>query len=156
MGTLFYINEIVNFAIEREQESYDLYKELAETVERQDAKIVFQRLMEEEKKHKELYTELLSGIGEKRTPSAQGYDEYDAYMRTLIADRRTVTRPHVEPANILDVLDFAIAREKDAVLFYVGLENYVPEKDRPTVKQIIREEGTHIVKLSAIKQGFAA
>ena len=25
MGTIFYINEIVNFAIEREQESYDLY-----------------------------------------------------------------------------------------------------------------------------------
>ena len=155
MGTLFDINEIVNFAIEREQESYNLYKNLAEKVERQELKEIFQALMEEEKKHKVYYSELLSTTEQKRTPSAQGYDEYNEYMRTLIDARKTVKEPQIDSGDIQEVLDFAIEREKDAVLFYIGLENYVPEKDQPTVKTIIREEGTHIVKLTAIKKQFA-
>ena len=155
MATLFYINEVVNFAIEREQESYDLYKELAEKVEKQEAKEIFQTLMEEERKHKMFYSAFLAGVEEKRTPGAPEGEEYDAYMRALIDARRTVKEPTIDISNIQEVLDFAIAREKDAVLFYVGLENYVPEKDRPTVKSIIKEEGNHIVKLTALKKQFA-
>ena len=155
MGTLFYVSEIVNFAIEREQESYAMYKDLAEKVERQELKETFQTLMEEEKKHKVYYSELLSTVEQKRTPSSQGYDEYDEYMRTLIDARRTVKKPKIDISNIQEVLDFAIEREKDAVLFYTGLVNYVPEKDQPTVKTIIKEEGMHIVKLTAIKKEFA-
>ena len=152
MSTIFYINEIVNFAIEREQESYDLYHTLAEKVEQQQAKQVFQTLMNEEKKHKALYTELLATVEQKRTPSADGYDEYDEYMKTLIDSQRTVKQPPIDLGKILEVLNFAIEREKDAVLFYVGLENYVSEEDRPTIKNIIQEEGSHIVKLSALKK----
>ncbi len=155
MGTLFYINEVVNFAIEREQESYDLYQELSEKVEKQEFKEIFQTLMEEEKKHKVYYSGLLSTVEEKWTPSAEGYDEYEDYMRTLIDSRRTVKKPEINMGNIQEVLDFAIGREKDAVLFYVGLENYVPEKDKPTVKTIIKEEGSHIVKLTNLKKEFA-
>jgi len=76
-------------------------------------------------------------------------------MRALIDARRTVKTPPVDLSKIQDVLNFAIEREKDAVLFYVGLEQYVPEKDRPTVRSIIKAEGTHIVKLSALKKEFA-
>ena len=129
-----------------------MYKELAENVESQNVKEVFQTLMEEEKKHKVYYSELLSTVEEKHTPSAQGYDEYDDYMRTLIDAQRTVKTPPVDMANLQEILDFAIAREKDAVLFYTGLENYVPEKDQPTVKDIIKEEASHIVKLSNLKK----
>ena len=157
MGTVFYINEVVTFAIEREQESYDLYKELAEKVKKQELKEVFQTLMEEEKKHKMFYSAFLAGVEEKRIPGvgAPEGEEYDAYMRALIDDRRTVKSPPVDMGNIQEVLDFAIAREKDAVLFYVGLENYVPEKDKPTVKTIIKEEGKHIVKLTDLKKEFS-
>lgn len=156
MSALFYINEVVTFAIEREQESYDLYKELSEKVEKQEAKNIFQALMEEEKKHKVFYSELLSSVEEKRIPGvgAPEGEEYDAYMRALIDSRRTVKEPNIDMANIQEVLDFAIAREKDAVLFYVGLENYVPEKDKLIVKGIIKEEGNHIVKLTGLKKEF--
>jgi rubrerythrin len=82
-------------------------------------------------------------------------DEYAAYMRTLIDSRRTVKEPTIDLNNLTEVLDFAIAREKDAVLFYVGLENFVPGEDKPTVKTIIKEEGNHIVKLTNLKQQFA-
>jgi rubrerythrin len=44
-----------------------------------------------------------------------------------------------------------VAREKDSVLFYVGLKQFVPEKDRQTVNEIIREEVRHIVKISELR-----
>jgi rubrerythrin len=81
-------------------------------------------------------------------------EEYVAYMRTLIDSRRTVKEPKIDLDNIVEILDFAIAREKDAVLFYVGLENFVPDEDKSTVKTIIKEEGNHIVKLTNLKQQF--
>ena len=156
MGTLFYINEIVTFAVEREQESYELYKELAEKVEDQEAKEVFNTLMKEEQKHKAYYSELLSTVEERRTPSAQGYDEYDEYMRTLIDSQRTVKAPPTTLDKLGEIMDFAMAREKDAVLFYTGLENYVPEENKITIKSIIKEEAGHIVKLSKLQKRLIA
>ena len=111
--------------------------------------------MKEEQKHKVYYSELLSGIEERRTPSAQGYDEYDEYMRTLIDAQRTVKAPSTGLDNIQEILDFAIAREKDAVLFYTGLENYVPDENKVTVRDIIKEEASHIVKLSKLQKRFS-
>ncbi len=154
MATLLYMNEVVNFAIEREIESYALYKELADKVEDTDAKNLFRVLMEEEQSHKIFYTTFLSTIEAKQTPGVTEDDEYAAYMKTLIESQRTIKEPNIDLANIPDVLDFAIAREKDAVLFYVGLENFVPDDDKSTVKTIIKEEGTHIVKLTNLKQQF--
>ncbi len=155
MATLFYINEVVNFAIERETESYALYKELSEKVMQDEAKKLFRVLMQEELAHKKYYGTLLSAIEAKQSPGVSEDDEYAAYMRTLIDSRRTVREPKIDLNNLTEVLDFAIAREKDAVLFYVGLENFVPDKDKSTVKTIIKEEGNHIVKLTSLKQQFA-
>ena len=155
MAALLYINEVVNFAIERETESYALYKELSEKVAQDEAKKIFRVLMQEEEAHKTFYSAFLSGIEAKQSPGVSEDDEYAAYMRTLIDSRRTVKEPTIDLNNLTEVLDFAIAREKDAVLFYVGLENFVPNNDKPTVKTIIKEEGNHIVKLTSLKQQFA-
>ena len=155
MATLLYINEIVNFAIERETESYALYKELSEKVVQDEAKNLFSVLMQEEQAHKTYYSTFLSTIEAKQSPGVSEDEEYAAYMRTLIDSRRKVKEPTIDLNNLTEVLDFAIAREKDAVLFYVGLENFVPDKDKSTVKTIIKEEGNHIVKLTILKQQFA-
>ena len=154
MAKLLYINEVVNFAIERETESYALYKELSEKVAQGEAKNLFRVLMQEEQAHKTFYTTFLSTIEAKQSPGVSEDDEYAAYMRTLIDSRRTVKEPTIDLDNLTEVLDFAIAREKDAVLFYVGLENFVSDDDKSTVKTIIKEEGGHIVKLTNLKQQF--
>jgi rubrerythrin len=73
-------------------------------------------------------------------------------MRTLIDSQRTVKAPPTTLDNLQEILDFAISREKDAVLFYTGLENYVPEEHTVTVRDIIKEEASHIVKLSKLQK----
>ncbi len=151
METLFDIHEIVNFAIQREQESFDLYKTLADQVQPQELKDVFLMLMEEERQHRVYYAGLLNALAQQIDPSLQRDEEYDAYMRILLDSGKASKTPPVEMDNLQATIDFAIGREKDAVLFYTGVEQYVPAKDRDIVRGIVREEARHIVRLTHVK-----
>ena len=57
-----------------------------------------------------------------------------------------------ENASDLTVIDHAIEREKDSILFYLSLKDCVPEKDRSLVDKIIAEERKHIIKFLDIKE----
>jgi len=151
MGTLFDIHEIVNFAIQREQESFELYRTLAEQVQPQELKNVFVMLMEEERQHREYYADLSGSLAQQTDPSLQRDEEYDAYMRVLLDSGKTSKTLPVDMENLQATIDYAIGREKDAVLFYIGLEQCVSVKDRETVRGIVREEARHIVKLTHVK-----
>ena len=151
MGALFDIHEIVNFAIQREQESFELYRTLAEQVQPQELKNVFLMLMKEEGRHREYYATLLEALAQQVDPSLQRDEEYDAYMRVLLDSGKTSKTLPVDMENLQATIDYAIGREKDAVLFYTGLEQCVPAKDRETVRGIVREEARHIVKLTHVK-----
>jgi rubrerythrin len=151
MGTLFEIHEIVNFAIQREQESIELYRTLAEQVQPQELKNVFLMLTEEERKHRTYYVGLLETLAQQIDPSLLRDEEYDSYMRILLDSGKTSKTPPVDMENLQATIDFAIGREKDAVLFYTGLEQYVPVKDRDIVRGIVREEARHVVKLTHVK-----
>lgn len=146
MGALF-----DNFAIQREQESFELYRTLAEQVQPQELKDVFLMLMAEEGQHRLYYTNMLNSLSQQADPSFQRDEEYDAYMRVLLDSGKTSKTQPVDMENLQATIEFAIDREKDAVLFYTGLEQCVPGKDRELVKSIVREEARHIVKLTHIK-----
>lgn len=151
MGAVFEIHEIVNFAIQREQESFELYRTLAEQVQPQELKDVFLMLMEEERQHHGYYTGLLTSLAQQIDPAWQRDHEYDAYMRILLDSGKTSKTPPVDMENLQATIEFAIGREKDAVLFYAGLEHCVPPKDGETIRGIVREEARHIVKLTHVK-----
>ncbi len=151
MGAVFEIHEIVNFAIQREQESFELYRTLAEHVQPQELKNVFLMLMEEERQHQGYYSGLLASLTQQVDPAWQRDQEYDAYMRILLDSGKASKTPPVDMENLQAIIEFAIGREKDAVLFYTGLEHCVPAKDRERIREIVREEARHIVKLTHIK-----
>jgi rubrerythrin len=96
---------------------------------------------------------MLSSVDDQRTPGVKEEDEYGLYLKTLITEQRSLSAsPPVQPNKVSEVLDYAVRREKDSVLFYVGLKEYVSAKDRDTVEKIIREEARHIVKVSRMKE----
>jgi rubrerythrin len=153
MGTVFRIGELLDFAVEKEEQSYALYRELAENIEKKELKEVFTQLMNEERSHKDTYSAMLSSVDDQRTPGVKEEDEYGLYLKTLITEQRSLSAsPPVQPNKVSEVLDYAVRREKDSVLFYVGLKEYVSAKDRDTVEKIIREEARHIVKVSRMKE----
>jgi len=149
MATLFHLSEVLKFAIEKEKESKDLYEHLARDASTTGLKTFFTKLAQEETQHEKFYEKMMS-MTSKWSPS-QDSEEYDAYMRELIASSRTV--PVLSDfTNLKLVLDYAIAREKDSVLFYSGLVDYLSPADREGIYAIIREEVRHVAMLSEMRR----
>lgn len=152
MSKVFYLSEIVKFAIEKEIESEELYQKLAEKATKPDAKALFEFLLGEEKRHESIYKTMLTTVKEEQTPGIKDDSEYFDYMQEMINSSRVATSITSEQLNIpLIAVEFAIGREKDSVLFYVGLKNFVLDADKAKVDQIIKEEGHHIALLSKLK-----
>jgi rubrerythrin len=152
MAKIFYLHEIVKFAIEREQQSFDLYTKLANLDAMAKEKDLFAKLAQEEKKHKIFYEQMMTTIKNEQSPKVHEDDEYDAYMKELIdSERRTQQLENITTMSRFDILAYAIAREKDSILFYVGLKNCVPEKAREHVDTIIKEEMRHVAILTKVQ-----
>jgi len=81
-------------------------------------------------------------------------DEMTLYLQT-IADSH-IFDPKKDPGEQLkdketaeDILKFAIKAEKDSIIFYLGLKNFVPAKaGKDKVDEIIQEEMEHIAELN--------
>lgn len=152
MAKVFYLSEIFKFAVEKEIESAELYSKLAENASVTEAKSLFLLLLQEEKKHKDIYSSMLSSIKDDQ-PLEENTSEYLDYMQEMItAGRSVVPLSNEQMANLKIVLDFALAREKDSVIFYNGLKNFVKAADVSTIDAIIKEESKHIALLSKLKK----
>lgn len=152
MSKLLYLSEILDFAIARERESQELYARLAQQVADQELQQLFQRLVDEEQKHEAYYTEMRAVIKEEHTPGVHTGEDYSAYVRELIAAGRQIKPLAAEQlADVHAALDYAIAREKDSVLFYVAMKEYLEPEQRAKVEVIIHEEERHATILSEVK-----
>ena len=140
MTKLFYLSEIIKFAVEKEKESVALYKNLSEKTSAKNTKNLFHQLMLEEEKHEDFYTKLLSATPKEQSPGVTENAEYEAYMRELIRASRSIHSPDAQKlTDTKFALDYAIAREKDSILFYVGLKNYLHTHDKTKIDIIIKE-----------------
>lgn len=153
MPKLFYLSEIIKFAIVKEKESYHLYKKLADFTEKQSIKEVFCQLMREEKQHEEFYKNMLKAVPKEQTAGVKEDEEYYAYVQELISASRSVQPLSIESnTGLSKILNYAIAREKDSILFYTGLKNYVSSTNQDQINKIIKEETKHAAKLLALKK----
>lgn len=152
MPKVFYLSEIVTFAIEKEMESIDLYSKLANECTNEQGKVIFALLLQEEKKHKAFYEGMLAEYNKEQPPGSIEGMEYLDYMQELISASRNIKPLSItELSDIKKAVDFAIGREKDSILFYYGLKNFIKDLDKPTVDTIIQEESKHVALLSKLK-----
>lgn len=153
MAKVFYLSEIVKFAVEKEIESEELYQKLHDKASKVEAKELFAFLVGEEKKHEALYRKMLESVASEQTPGVSENSEYFDYMQEMInAGRAAGTLAQYD--DLKKACEFAIAREKDSVLFYLGLKNFVQAQDKAKVDVIIAEEGHHIAMLLKLKATF--
>lgn len=151
MAKVFNLDEIFKFAIEKEIQSFNLYKKMAELASDQKIKKIFIELMEQEQGHKDFFSKMLGDV-EKETENLANEEYYD-YIQELIDASRTISQPEkLNYKNISDILNYAIDREKDSILFYSGLKNLVGKAAHNHIDNIINEEGKHIIKIVAMKK----
>lgn len=109
--------------------------------------------MLEEKKHEDFYSQMLHSTKIENSPGVREDDEYFLYMKELIESSRTApafTIANVEH-NLKNAIDIAAARERDSIVFYVGLKNLVSSASHAAIDGIIKEEAKHLAKLIGIK-----
>lgn len=159
-GSMEFLNmsDVLNFAIRIEEMGELFYKKAALLAKDDEAANTFYRLAEEEVRHKEVFANMLSRVGNQRPPESYP-GEYLKYVRSFI-DGKVVFKDDVtlgESGAVVDTrsaLDYALQRELDSILFYHELKQLVPEGQREVLEEVIAEERRHFQVLSLLRQKY--
>lgn len=159
MALTFSGPEVIEMAIRTEENGQKFYTEHAEKADKKNVKSLFTYLAEEETKHIEDFKKLYDVVKETGETIFGDYDQFKAYMESF-ADSKFLTnftreaQMVQETTDINEILDFAIGFEKETLLFYYGLMDFISEKGKQIVKDIIEQEKKHVMELTAIKKAL--
>ncbi|MFA6079419.1 MAG: ferritin family protein [Candidatus Omnitrophota bacterium] len=156
MGNIFSGSEIAELGIQIENNGRDFYGALAANSKELKTREIFAFLSGEEEKHIETFKKI-SASARSYKPKQAYPDEYFKYMSALAGDYVfTQKGKGKELAGKIsgegEALDLAIRFEKDSIVFYEGMKNVVPERDQGMVEELIRQERSHLVSLSRLKE----
>lgn len=148
--------EVFQIAINIEENGKRFYDKALEIVDDQGVKDLFADLGLQEVDHKKRFETLKAQLP-KEAQKATVWDpdnEIDQYIK-MMADQHVFTAADsVEKAlagvkNARDALKMAIEFEKDSVLFFLSLlEVADSKKDQEFINLLVKEEQTHLRKLS--------
>jgi len=151
--TEFSIREAVEMAVQTERLGYDFYSAMAEKHrDEKDLKELFSTLASKEQAHEKVFEELKGRIGDSEPAE---WNEVAPYMRAIVESAfflgKEKAAMHIQ--NIRDLqgaLGFAIAFEKETLLFFYGIRDGV--SDTELIDRIIGEEKEHIRWLTRFRQ----
>lgn len=151
----FNADEILEMAEQIERNAGRFYREAAAKTSDQQMKSMFLSLAAMEDGHLRTFQEMRKGLSdqEKGGTTFDPDNEAVLYLQAL-ADSKgfegmiSPTRKLTGKESPRELLEIAIAAEKNSVLYYVGLKDLVPtEASRDRVEAIIREEMQHLADL---------
>ncbi|MCP4178216.1 MAG: ferritin family protein [bacterium] len=150
----FNLNEIFEIAEQIEKNGSEFYKKAAEKfTDSEELYNLLLKLSDDELKHEEIFRIYKERFSDN---SAMVDDVDETVLKYLHALSRQYVfnskiKKHVIDCSItkMDVFNFAIEREKDAILFYIGLKDAMTdEKDKEAVQILIEEEKRHLTELT--------
>jgi rubrerythrin len=155
MGILFEVKEVLDFAVYIEQNGYEFYSEASKKFS--DPKIVelFKYLSQEETKHEKLFKDMAKSADTVEVEESYK-GEFSAYMKEFcashsLANRNTIKNRLQSLKTFEDVLDMALAFEKDSVVFFSELKDIVAFDRGKVIEKVIKEELDHMRKLLKFK-----
>ena len=147
---MFTMSEIIEFAIRIEENGEKVYREASEKVSDPALVSLLQWLADEEAEHIRWFSHLKKTVQEARVSSE--LEEMGHSILLGIVGDQTFSLGEMDistTADLKEILKIALDFEKDTVLFYEMMENFVHE-DAALAKlnQIIQEENRHVQILS--------
>ena len=146
----FTADEVFEMAEQLERNGAKFYRTAAENVSDPRSKELLFGLAEMEDEHEKTFALLRTGLSdaEKTTTVFDPEDESVLYLRAL-ADTRVFFEKKIDISSMKEILKAAIVAEKDSIVFYLGLKDFVPDKlGKSRLDTIIKEEMGHIRILS--------
>ncbi|GAI03234.1 unnamed protein product, partial [marine sediment metagenome] len=113
-------------------------------------------LANEERKHLDTFQGMLNTVGQYQPPEAYA-EEYMLYLKSLVDSSvfSNITEAQQKADKVsseIEALDTGVQAEKDSILFYTEMQNFMRQPDQKIVLNIIDEEKTHMRQLSQLKQ----
>lgn len=149
-------SDIVEIGIEKEKKRRDFYAIAAEQFAgRPELATLFGKLRDWEEGHIRKFEKIRETVaGGNYAESYPG--EIEEYMQAVVDDDlyRDLS-PESFAASIktpAEALDKGIGFEKDAILFFGALSNFLDKKSKEVVDELIAEEQQHMVQLFEMKK----
>ncbi len=139
--------DAVAAAVEIEKRGHAFYLQVAEKATNPTDKKFFQYMADEENRHEKLFTTMLQRLGGLELPAGSSGEEYLDYVQALL-DSHALFVPGAQEHMLQSPIGYAIQLEKDTLLFFLALEEMVPEAERKTVRACADEERRHIKLLT--------
>jgi len=146
----FTADDVFEMAEQLERNGAKFYRTAAENVADPSAKDLLLGLATMEDEHLKTFASLKADLteAEKTTTFFDPEDESALYLRAL-ADTRVFFEKEIDVSSMKDILKAAILAEKDSIVFYLGMKDFVPNQlGKNRLDTIIKEEMGHIRILS--------
>ncbi len=148
--------DVMKLAIQIEETGRTIYENTQNQAQAPELIELFRFLAEEETKHidtfQRIYENFLRGGSQIKLPNPE-----DTFFLKTLAENQifqgkdkalNLVKTATEP---LQLINYALAFERDALLFFMKLYRMVCAQDRELISQLIKEEEGHIVKLTEIQ-----
>ena len=149
---VFRAGEIVGFAVRIEEIGEEFYRTLAASVGNTDVKAAFDLLASEEREHIRIFKRLLDTVEKYEPPFESHSGEYEQYVKAFV-QQNIFTKERIgefkakKASSEVEALEIGIDVEKDSIIFYNEMRNWVHESEHG----VIEEEKRHLTKLVDIK-----
>ncbi len=156
MSIFFSGSEILEFALAIERNGEAFYQSMSEKTGNKDAKAIYNHLAGEERKHLKTFRSMQDSAGKFQPPESYP-GEYMLYLKSLVdnavfTDSTGARQTAEKMSGEIEAIDIGIRAEKDSILFYTELQDFVGQSDRNVVHNIIDEEKLHLRQLSELKK----
>jgi len=147
--------EILKIAVNVEKNGRKLYEILEGRAKDEKTKNIWKYLKEQEETHIQTFEGMLDNIG-----SYIVYEfnpgEYEAYLRAIASEYiftlEFIDKKIKEPAlSDTEAVDFAVRIEKDSILTYSALREYILTEKQAVLDKVIEEEKKHLADLILLK-----
>jgi len=159
MGTIFKGSEILDMAVRIEQNGIRFYSALVEKAESDKTREIFQYLADQEKQHEVTFKKMLDEIGAYQ-PAPVLEEDYEQYMQALAESHvftsdEALKRMAELAGDIGEALQIGIGFEKDSILLFMEMRNFIPESQQKVIERLISEEKKHLIQLQEMKKSGA-
>jgi rubrerythrin len=152
----FSLDEVFEIAGQMERNGASFYVAAAKQIEDAGAQKMFNDLADQEREHEKIFAALRDKlVSTDKAVAAYDMDEIVASYLRAVAGRFVFPDATVPPdilkgdESLVEVARLAREREKDAIIFYLGVMDSMHENhDKAAINCIIREEQKHLIELT--------
>jgi rubrerythrin len=142
----FSADDVFAMAEQMEINGEEFYRKAAASVSEQSNKDLLTRLADMEVNHGRIFKAIRSELSEKEkeTNVFDPQGEAALYLRALV-DTRVFFEKEMDVSSLEMIFKAALEAEKDAIVFYLGMKDSVPDNlGGNKIDLIIKEEMSHV------------